>query len=180
MKLPRHFAIIAAGAGPALVVSTAWVLLDDSVDAPTSDKAAAQAEATAVAIALSAEPAESACELDGCHVPELSADLLVSDALTGMPRLVEFSSEYCSACAEMKPVVTEAAHTCGATSSLTRVNVEEKRGQSLVARYDVKLLPTFISIDAEGRETGRMVGTQTRERLLLALGDVRGTACPSL
>lgn len=180
MKLPRHLAIIAAGAGPALALLTGWLLMGDAVDAPTSDKAEPTVEATAFAIAASAESAESACEVDGCLASEVSADVMVSDALTGMPRLVEFSSEYCSACAEMKPVVTEAAHSCGATSSLTRVNVEEKRGQSLVARYGVKLLPTFITVDAEGRETGRMVGTQTRERLLLALGDVRGTACPSL
>ena len=97
------------------------------------------------------------------------------------PHLLEFMSPNCAACARMLPVVAELERRCAANDgTIIQVNVEESRGESLAVRYGVRVLPTFISLDANGREVDRVVGEQTPEQLALVLRDVRGAACSAL
>jgi hypothetical protein len=41
----------------------------------------------------------------------------------------------------------------------------------------VTLVPTFVSIDATGSEVQRIVGEQTKQRLMVALSEVLGAPC---
>jgi thiol:disulfide interchange protein len=81
----------------------------------------------------------------------------------------------------MAPLLAQIERACApAAGTVLRVDADDPGGKALMARYGVRLLPTFISVDSEGDEVERIVGEQTRERLALALGDVRGDACPAL
>ncbi|MFT3765188.1 MAG: thioredoxin family protein [Minicystis sp.] len=128
--------------------------------------------------------APAACSAPGataCAAPTSPAGAAVAEAPTGMPRLLEFTSGHCPVCAKMAPLLARIEHACAAAEgTVLRVDADDDHGQALMARYGVRLLPTFISVDAEGNEVERIVGEQTGERLALALGDVRGSACPRL
>jgi cytochrome c-type biogenesis protein len=101
-----------------------------------------------------------------------------AEGLVGKPRLVEFVSRTCTVCAKMHPVVEALAKKCAGDGSLLRINVDDDAGKSLASRYGVRVVPTFVSVDAMGSEVERLVGEQTSERLAQALGEVRGEGCP--
>lgn len=116
------------------------------------------------------EARRSACALhpQGAAVP--GAESAIGDG----PRLVVFSSAYCPACERMKPVVAEIERDCDVGNAVSHVDVDGAGGDALVARYGVTSLPTFLSIDASGREVARIEGVQSRETLQRTLEDVRG------
>ena len=66
------------------------------------------------------------------------------------------------------------------SGTVLRINADDPAAKALMARYGVRLLPTFLSIDADGHEVERLVGEQTHERLSLAVGDIHGRACNAL
>ena len=79
----------------------------------------------------------------------------------------------------MAPIVADLERRCASEAgTILRIDVEEPRGEALAARYGVRAIPTFVSVDAEGVEVERIVGVQSAARLSLALSEVRGRACP--
>jgi cytochrome c-type biogenesis protein len=98
------------------------------------------------------------------------------DELPRGPVLVEFVSEHCTVCKKMRPVVSELERNC--TDGLIRqVNVDEPAGEKLASHYGISMVPTFVSIDPTGSELERIVGEQTKERLIVALNTVSGKPC---
>ena len=96
----------------------------------------------------------------------------------GRPRLVEFVSGHCAVCAKMAPVVRALEDGCTrADGSIVRVNVDDADGRALASRYRVALVPTFVTVDAEGLEVGRLIGEQSPRDLAHAVSEVRGEAC---
>lgn len=101
-----------------------------------------------------------------------------AEGLVGRPRLVEFVSGHCAVCAKMAPIVRAIEEGCtDSDGSLVRVNIDEPGGRALAGRYRVALVPTFLSVDAEGLEIGRMVGEKTWHEVAHAVSEVRGEAC---
>jgi cytochrome c-type biogenesis protein len=117
-------------------------------------------------------PSTSACAQDLSGVTKAAA-------LTGKPRLVEFVSGTCPSCAKMAPLVDDLVLRCAKDGSLLRVTLDDPDGRALASRYGVRMVPTFVGVDASGTEVTRIVGEQAREALEQALVDVRGQACPS-
>jgi cytochrome c-type biogenesis protein len=115
----------------------------------------------------------TACAAAPTEPPRLTAKM---DQLPQGPALVEFVSAYCTVCKRMHPIVSELEQRC-AEGLVTRVSVDDKDGRSLADHYGVKLLPTFVTIDASGSEVHRIVGEQTRQQLMLALSEIRGAPC---
>jgi cytochrome c-type biogenesis protein len=101
-----------------------------------------------------------------------------AEGLVGKPRLVEFVSKTCTVCAKMSPIVESLAKRCAPDGSLLRISVDDEAGRSLASRYGVRVVPTFVSVDAAGSEVERLVGEQSSQRLSQALGEVRGEGCP--
>jgi cytochrome c-type biogenesis protein len=149
----------------ALVVAVGVLLVTDKlsllVPVPASPAPAGCASASA-----------TACAAVGGDVAPAAAGLV------GRPRLVEFVSGHCAVCAKMAPIVRAIDEGCTrADGSLVRVDVDEPEGRALAGRYRVALVPTFLSLDAEGLEVGRMVGEQSPHELARAVSEVRGEAC---
>jgi len=103
-----------------------------------------------------------------------------AEGLKGKPRLVEFVSSNCTVCARMAPVVEGLAKRCTTGDSLLRIAVDDAQGKALASRYGVRVVPTFVSVDAVGNEVDRMIGEQSAERLAQAVSDVRGEVCSAL
>jgi cytochrome c-type biogenesis protein len=97
----------------------------------------------------------------------------------GMPRLIEFESAHCAVCERMAPLVKELEARCAREDgTVLRIQVDDPRGRALAARYGVRFVPTFLSVDAAGQEVERAVGELPAQRLASLIGDVRGEACP--
>jgi len=100
---------------------------------------------------------------------------------TDRPHLVEFTSATCPSCLKMAPIVADLERRCtDQDGTVVKIDVESPGGEALASRYRVKYLPTFVSVDAAGHEVERHEGVVQRERLSLALAEIRGRACPAL
>lgn len=91
------------------------------------------------------------------------------------PRLLAFSSTSCPACERMQPVLADVERACDATDTIAHVDVD--RAERVAARYEVSALPTFLTIDADGREVARLVGVQSRDVIERAVEEVLGVRC---
>lgn len=124
------------------------------------------------------EPCSSSGACEAKIAPSLAAD---AELPKGKPRLLEFTSEHCSACARMKPVLAAIERRCAAgDDAIVRVRIDEPAGAALAAHFGVGLVPAFVSVDAEGREVERFVGEQPPERLAVAVSEVRGSVCSAM
>jgi cytochrome c-type biogenesis protein len=120
-------------------------------------------------------------ETHACAAPNVAAEPEPAKVPTGRPRLLEFSSDDCPVCARMRPRLLDIERACAtAEGTVVRIDVDKPEVQSLVSHYDVHFLPTFIRVDAEGNAVERIVGEQTRERLLLTVNEVVRGACSAL
>jgi cytochrome c-type biogenesis protein len=117
------------------------------------------------------------CNANAC---DRKANKTVADGnVDGLPRgpvLVEFVSEHCTVCRKMRPVVLELEQSC-TRGLIMQVSVDEPMGEKLAAHYGINMVPTFVSIDPTGGEVSRIVGEQSRQRLVLALNEVNGKPC---
>lgn len=71
----------------------------------------------------------------------------------GQPTLVWFSATWCTVCERMEPFAHETASTFTDRVSFVEKSVDHDR--SAASRYGVRGTPTFILIDAAGREIAR-------------------------
>ncbi|MGC4068839.1 MAG: cytochrome c biogenesis protein CcdA [Polyangiaceae bacterium] len=131
----------------------------------------------AMTSATSKEAKASCTGATACETKAVAAQgHLAVDALPRGPALVEFVSGHCTVCKRMRPIVTELERKCS-PASLVLVDVDDVSGKQLAAHYGVSMVPTFISIDHAGGEVERIVGEQSKERLVVAFSDVRGEPC---
>ncbi|MDP7114043.1 MAG: thioredoxin family protein [Myxococcota bacterium] len=96
---------------------------------------------------------------------------------TPAPRLVEFYTDECSACRTMRPTVERLrGEAMGGGYELLLINLSERRNEHLAARFQLRGVPTFALIGADGAETGRfegVVGLRPLRRAASALVETR-------
>jgi thioredoxin len=90
---------------------------------------------------------------------------------SGRPTLVDFGSNNCPACIQLRPVMgaLKDAHK-------ERINVlflEVSANRDLALFYKIRLVPTLIFFDAKGREVHREVGFRGQEAMEKALRDLK-------
>ena len=158
----------------AVLVAVGVLLATDRLDAMAPDLSMGESTATANTEA----PCETGEAKGACEAPMGGVADGEIELPTGAPRLVHFVSGKCPACAKMAPVVAQLEKACvHEADTIVRINVDEPHGRALAQHYGVRLVPTFVSVDADGNEVTRMVGEQPREKIAVAIGDVRGEAC---
>ena len=80
---------------------------------------------------------------------------------TGTPVLLEFQSPYCILCTQIKPGVDkleQELNRSGKQIHIIRLNIQEPAGKELAPVYRFGYPPTFVFLDAQGRELWRTVG----------------------
>jgi len=92
------------------------------------------------------------------------AQLLVA----GKPAVIEFGANACVSCREMKPILAELVKTHG--DRITVADFDILKDRDLISRYQIRLMPTQIFFDAQGRETGRHMGKISGDEILARLG----------
>jgi cytochrome c-type biogenesis protein len=126
---------------------------------------------------LAAVPGGEAAVCEGGCEADVAAGVDASP-LAGEPRLVVFTSPTCAACERMRPVIAETERACDAAPGTVRpIDLADEGGRALARRYAVRVVPTFLSLDANGEEVSRLVGEQRVASLARALEDVRADRC---
>ena len=80
-----------------------------------------------------------------------------------IPVLLEFYADWCGPCRLLAPVLEEVAEELPGQVAVFKVDATDN--MDLVQRHGIIALPT-VSIFDQGREIARLVGLQTRERLI--------------
>ncbi len=90
----------------------------------------------------------------------LACLLLVAPASGESLQLLDFTATWCGPCRATKPEVAKLKQQ---GYPIREVDVDEN--PELASRYRVEAIPTFIVVDGDGTELGRISGAQTAEEL---------------
>jgi cytochrome c-type biogenesis protein len=147
------------------------------VEGPSTPPATAGATATALACADDGP----GCAVDGAALePGADVDAVVVPLVaSGAPVMLEFVGARCPTCARIAHVVEGAERACGAApgAAVRRIVLEQPGGRALARLHRVNVVPTFLALDADGRETWRHVGAIDGEALADAVGAVHRVEC---
>lgn len=98
------------------------------------------------------------------------AEDAVQQALrAGRPTVAEFGANACASCREMKPVLEALRRAHGQRIAVVEVDLIAQRQMGYIQRYRIQLMPTQVFFDAQGRETGRHMGTISGAEILARL-----------
>jgi len=98
-----------------------------------------------------------------------------------LPAMVEFYTDDCTICKQMKPVVDRIAKLCNGREVLVRtVNLSRKKHRNLSQTYRLVGVPTFLFLDRDGQEVARLIGRQSETALKQSLSALRGRSCPGV
>lgn len=85
--------------------------------------------------------------------------------------LVDFTAPWCYSCYYMDKNVFDRASFWDAVKGvvLARIDVDQPEGRALKEQRRVRFLPTFLVLEADGREVGRILGEQREAEFLSQL-----------
>lgn len=170
-KVRRYTPWVERATGAFLVVVGVLLATDNLAWLTPSAESAASSEASE-----ELDPSALFCGDEGCEAN--LGEGPVAGTLGGEPQMVVFTSPTCTVCARMKPVIAEAERRCHVPAGTVRtIDLAAEGGRALARRYGVRVVPTFLSVDAEGEEVERLVGEQSPEALGRALSEVRAELC---
>jgi thioredoxin 1 len=86
---------------------------------------------------------------------------------TRLPRLVELGGEKCIPCRQMAPILEEVGKAYAGRLVVEKLDVQ--KDASLGRRWKVRVIPTQVFLDAEGKEIARHEGFLEREAILAQL-----------
>ncbi len=92
-----------------------------------------------------------------------SADFEEQVLRSPIPVLVDFYADWCGPCRLLAPILAEIADELEGQVAVFKVNAPDNT--DLVNRLGISALPT-VSVFEKGNEVARLVGLQTKERLI--------------
>ncbi|MDZ7812941.1 MAG: thioredoxin family protein [Ideonella sp.] len=107
-------------------------------------------------------------------MPQVQASVpAVADPVTqvlaaGKPSVIEFGANTCISCREMKPILADLQAKHGERIAVADFDILKNR--ELISRYQIRLMPTQVFFDAQGRETSRHMGKISGDEILARLG----------
>ncbi|WP_310322015.1 thioredoxin family protein [Hydrogenophaga palleronii] len=101
-------------------------------------------------------------------VSEAPTDPVAQALAAGKPTVIEFGANACVSCREMKPVLAALAQSHG--DRITVLDLDILKERHLIRQNQIRLMPTQVFFDAQGRETGRNMGKISAEDILTRLG----------
>lgn len=136
------FALLAAGCREA--TATAPVPTEGGASAPAGASGSASGSAQVRLLTGGAHTV---------HHSEAPLPTAQTPRADGKPTLIWFSATWCTTCASMEGWATDTANEFAARAAFIEKSVDHDR--SAVSTYTVRGTPTFVVIDASGREVSR-------------------------
>jgi thioredoxin 1 len=100
---------------------------------------------------------------------ELTSATFQEELAKDMPLVVDFWAAWCMPCKIFGPIIEEISDELDGKASFGKVDVDEER--ELAIQYDVASIPTLIIFQG-GEEKQRLIGVQSKEAVLEAIGKV--------
>jgi thioredoxin 1 len=91
---------------------------------------------------------------------------------TNLPTLLEFSSTTCAPCREMIPILDELKDEYEGRVNIKVTDIDEQPEEA--QKYSIRVIPTQIFLDAEGKELGRHEGYIPKEDLIKLMEEKMG------
>jgi len=189
-RMKRHLRKVEVATG-VLLAGLGMLLFTDSLDllVPSAEGGAAPVAVIERRASSSPTASEMACTSEAggagaCALPEEGGPAFIgSSALARIerPTMVEFVSQSCPVCQRMAPTVSMAEQHCaGEGVDVLRLDVGTAAGRQAAAEYGIRGVPTFLFMDAAGREVARRVGEQSLASLQQGLESIAGVRCAGL
>ena len=133
----------------------------------------------AVTIAVAVAAGKGLQHLRDGNAPPVSSDAPAIDGVAfaeGTPTLVYFWATWCGVCRVESPVIASVRTTLAQSPSCGRVvELEETGNGAVFGDYGVRILPTMVVVDSQGRVAKRFLGFTTRWQILSALKAAGGS-----
>ena len=97
-------------------------------------------------------------------VPALDKSKLENKLQQKKYKMVEFGGRHCIPCKKMQPILAELSESYGDSISIVTVYVQEQL--QLGRDYKVRLIPTQVIFDKEGKEVFRHTGFWEKSEIL--------------
>ncbi len=75
-----------------------------------------------------------------------------------LPKLMDLGAHKCAACKKMTPILDELAHEYQGVFAVEFIDVWQKENRARAKEHKVRMIPTQIFFDVEGKELWRHVG----------------------
>ena len=89
---------------------------------------------------------------------------ITQDSNRILPRLVELGADTCIPCKQMAPILEELKKEYEGRMIVEVIDVNENREEAM--KYNIRVIPTQILFDVEGKEVGRHEGFIAKEVLV--------------
>jgi len=81
-----------------------------------------------------------------------------------LPSLYDFWATWCLPCRQQKPIIDELRTEYAGVVDVIAIDVDEEG--ELAQRYEVKVIPTLVILDAAGNEVERFTGLTQKDKLV--------------
>jgi thioredoxin 1 len=105
-------------------------------------------------------------KLGSVSTRETVPDAVQQTLSIGKPTVIEFGANSCVSCREMKPVLRVLAQD----RRIAVADIDILKERHYISRYQIRLMPTQVFYDANGKETGRHMGKISGEEIMVRLG----------
>ncbi|MBI4532917.1 MAG: type IV pilus assembly protein PilM [Candidatus Melainabacteria bacterium] len=93
-------------------------------------------------------------------------------SLAGKAQVLDFSADWCEPCRQVKPIIEEAKQKYADKVEFVVLNADDQANKSLLAKYQVKSIPTLCFIDDKGNLVDKLVGFNGAQPIWVALEKV--------
>ena len=112
---------------------------------------------------VAGESAQGAAMAAADEAAEKHGEVLTSLVSNGKPTIVDFNATWCRPCKMMTPIFHKLAAEMGSEYNFVSIDIDKY--PELASKYNVQAVPTFIFLDADGKEGNRIQGAVSEETL---------------
>ncbi len=81
-----------------------------------------------------------------------------------LPELWDFTAEWCPPCKTQNPILHEVEKEFAGTVEVRVIDVDQER--ELAGKFGIRVIPTQVFLDAEGKELSRHSGVMSRDSIV--------------
>lgn len=110
----------------------------------------------------------SGCGRDAPIPPSPGVTLVANATASGLPTVAEFGAKTCASCREMEVILDSVAKKTVGRAHVLVIDISKDYEAAKV--FQIRLMPTQVFFDAQGREIGRHMGKLAETEVMAGLG----------